>query len=215
MIADGDFKALNIPDWDREMLEDAYQAVSKANAWAYLARDDVPGKKTCLHCEGNKACDGETNRHGRCWCRGTCRVCDGKGENEEGFMFSTSPELTEINKHMKYEGHSGASYGCTMRRIEFIAKKGWGAYVAEVESKQGKKPQPAPAPAPKTEFDNFLDMISPSTKDVKPDTTLTPEEKRAKFLALPTDMTLDEQAKALRELKDVPMTYYEMRMRFG
>ena len=40
-------------------------------------------------------------------------------------------------------------------------------------------------------------------------------EKREKFLNLPKDMTLLEQAKALAEHKDTPMTYQEMRERFG
>jgi len=40
-------------------------------------------------------------------------------------------------------------------------------------------------------------------------------EKREKFLQLPKDMSLQEQAKALVEHKDTPMTYQEMRERFG
>lgn len=44
---------------------------------------------------------------------------------------------------------------------------------------------------------------------------LEAEMKRQKFIALPTDMTLQEQAKALEEHKDTPMTYQEMRERFG
>jgi hypothetical protein len=44
---------------------------------------------------------------------------------------------------------------------------------------------------------------------------LEAEMKRQKFIALPKDMTLQEQAKALEEHKDTPMTYAEMRERFG
>jgi hypothetical protein len=40
-------------------------------------------------------------------------------------------------------------------------------------------------------------------------------EKRDKFLELPKDMSLQEQAKALAEHKDTPMSYSEMRERFG
>jgi hypothetical protein len=40
-------------------------------------------------------------------------------------------------------------------------------------------------------------------------------EKREKFLNLPKDMSLQEQAKALEEHKDTPMTYQELRERFG
>ena len=44
---------------------------------------------------------------------------------------------------------------------------------------------------------------------------LEKELKREKFLNLPKDMSLQEQAKALAEHKDTPMTYQEMRERFG
>lgn len=44
---------------------------------------------------------------------------------------------------------------------------------------------------------------------------LEKELKREKFLNLPKDMSLQEQAKALVEHKDTPMTYQEMRERFG
>jgi hypothetical protein len=44
---------------------------------------------------------------------------------------------------------------------------------------------------------------------------LEKELKREKFLNLPKDMSLQEQAKALEEHRDTPMTYQEMRERFG
>lgn len=44
---------------------------------------------------------------------------------------------------------------------------------------------------------------------------LEKELKREKFLNLPKDMTLLEQVKALGEHKTTPMTYQEMRERFG
>jgi hypothetical protein len=94
-----------------------------------------------------------------------------------------------------------------MRVLESIAKEGWDAYAKRVLDTYG--------PPPKTEFTQLLNSISPSTKECKPDTTLTDEQKREKFLALPTDMSLDEQCKAIRELGDVPMSYSEMRSRFG
>jgi hypothetical protein len=131
---------------------------------------------------------------------------------DQGFMFSLpTGKRLEIDEAIsnRYPGHSGASYGCTMRVLEMIAKQGWDVYAQDVLRKYG------PPPSPKSEFTQFLDTISPSTKECKPDTTLTPEQKREKFLALPTNMSLDEQAKALRELGDVPMTYSEMRSRFG
>lgn len=41
------------------------------------------------------------------------------------------------------------------------------------------------------------------------------EVARLKFLLLPKDLSLQEQAKALVEHKDTPMMYQEMRERFG
>jgi hypothetical protein len=97
-IAEGDFKSLKISDWDREMLEDAYKAVTKANRWSFLKRPDVPGPN--------------------------------------GFMFSDWPEVKDIDIHMEYGGHSGGSYGSTMRVMEYIAKNGWESYVQQQQQQE-------------------------------------------------------------------------------
>jgi hypothetical protein len=46
-------------------------------------------------------------------------------DKDKGFVFSTHPNLDRINAAMKYQGHSGGSYGWTMRTMEHIAKLGW------------------------------------------------------------------------------------------
>ena len=52
-----------------------------------------------------------------------------------GFMFTqkeTKPlKLIEIERKIcdAYSGHSGASFGWTMRQLEFISKEGWNNYV--------------------------------------------------------------------------------------
>jgi hypothetical protein len=46
-------------------------------------------------------------------------------EEGKGFMFSEHPNLVKINAAMKFGGHSGSSYGWTMRQMEYIAKHGW------------------------------------------------------------------------------------------
>ena len=47
----------------------------------------------------------------------------------EGFMFSTHPNLERISSAMKYAGHSGASWAWTLRNMQAIAKVGgWDAY---------------------------------------------------------------------------------------
>ena len=48
-------------------------------------------------------------------------------EEGKGFMFSSHPKLTELENYIesKYNmGHSGASWGWSMRIIQFIAKNG-------------------------------------------------------------------------------------------
>ena len=51
-------------------------------------------------------------------------------EEDKGFMFTRGvPELDRLSEEMQKDpvngGHSGASYGCTMRNMEFIAKHGY------------------------------------------------------------------------------------------
>jgi hypothetical protein len=51
-----------------------------------------------------------------------------------GFMFSPRPPgsvLRQIDSAIseRYSGHSGASYGCTMRNMQGIARLGWDDYV--------------------------------------------------------------------------------------
>ena len=43
-------------------------------------------------------------------------------EDGKGFMFTSHPNLDRISAAMKYTGHSGASYGFTMRKMEQEAK---------------------------------------------------------------------------------------------
>jgi hypothetical protein len=55
---------------------------------------------------------------------------DNSPPEDRGFMFWSAPELKCLHKHMDPIGHSGASYGITMRAMESIAKNGWHTYVA-------------------------------------------------------------------------------------
>ena len=56
-----------------------------------------------------------------------------KHANIETFMFGTEPEIAEISSKMKYDGHSGASFGTTMRTMELIAKKGWEVFINGIQ----------------------------------------------------------------------------------
>ena len=54
---------------------------------------------------------------------------------DKGFMFSTTPERERMNAKMLEQsiaqGHSGCSYGYTMRVMEYIAKYGYEKYKKE------------------------------------------------------------------------------------
>ena len=52
--------------------------------------------------------------------------------DEESFMFSNHPLISTITEKMEYKGHSGASFGMTMRVMEYIAKNGWDSLAVEM-----------------------------------------------------------------------------------
>ncbi len=57
-------------------------------------------------------------------------------DNQNGFMFSDSPMTGKIMNKMEelgYSGHSGFSFGWTMRNMEFLAKHGKEAFLARFE----------------------------------------------------------------------------------
>jgi hypothetical protein len=41
---------------------------------------------------------------------------------ERGFMFTNSTVIDKISANLKYTGHSGSSFGWTMRQVEYLAK---------------------------------------------------------------------------------------------
>lgn len=56
--------------------------------------------------------------------------------NDRGFMFSSDPNVILIGRTMDTlpnpPGHSGSSFGTTMRHLQFIAKNGLDKYKAEL-----------------------------------------------------------------------------------
>ncbi len=206
-IPGGDFKSLKLGNGELEMLEDAYQAVTQANRWGYLRRDDVPGAKVCSHCNG-KDCTGRYMPQvgANCFCSGHCNICQGKGTVKQGFMFSDAPELREIDLHMKYGGHSGSSYAWTMRNMEYIAKNGWNAYVIS----KGIKPVVPPIIATINAVDSFL-ASKPPTNDLTAFANAI--QKDAGMRAQIPD--IDQQADALRKFASGGMSYAEMRSLCG
>ena len=66
----------------------------------------------------------------------------------EGFIFSRDPFLKNIGNFIDQDGkigHSALTYGFTMRQMEFIAKKGWDAFVSlKRNTPVSSQPQPLP-----------------------------------------------------------------------
>jgi len=50
---------------------------------------------------------------------------------EGGYMFCNDPQVTEISKNIKYDGHSGASFGWTMRVMQQLARLGTDEFCAQ------------------------------------------------------------------------------------
>jgi len=52
----------------------------------------------------------------------------------KGYMFWSHPTMDRLTKEMKTANdHSGASWGLTMRTMEYIAKNGWEQWVAKIK----------------------------------------------------------------------------------
>ena len=50
-----------------------------------------------------------------------------------GFMFSNHEFIKKISSAMEYTGHSGASFGCTMRIMQQLALEGWDTFLANMK----------------------------------------------------------------------------------
>jgi hypothetical protein len=62
------------------------------------------------------------------------------GPSGGSFMFSKEAieRLSGVSKAVEDDGHSGASFACSLREIQFIARHGWDAYVNMYEMKNKK-----------------------------------------------------------------------------
>jgi hypothetical protein len=63
-------------------------------------------------------------------------------DKETGFMFTRDEMVNKIGNEIDKAGrigHSGSSYGWTMRQMEYIAKNGWDAYVTLRQENQRKR----------------------------------------------------------------------------
>lgn len=55
----------------------------------------------------------------------------------EGFMFTSDINVAMIGKELKYQDHSGASFGITMRLVHHIAQNGWENHKNEAIKRHG------------------------------------------------------------------------------
>lgn len=172
-VREGDFLSLNLDENDRQMLEDAYRAITKANRWDFLRRPDVPG--------------------------------------EHGFMFSKWDQLRDIDAHMEYGGHSGASYGWTMRNMEFIAKKGWDAFAVRFQRKPAVEAIRTTMQAAAAVDSVIADAKNKSISSPLELAKLMQQNPEARN-AIPD---LDNQVAALQRFAEGKMSYAEMRSLCG
>jgi hypothetical protein len=55
----------------------------------------------------------------------------------EGFMFTADINVAMIGTEMKFDGHSGSTFGWTMRVVHDIARQGWESHKAKVIAARG------------------------------------------------------------------------------
>ena len=95
-------------------------------------------------------------------------------------------------------GHSGASFGLTVRVMQLIAKKGWEAFIR----RSWPSYNPAPAGTPPSsnilsEFDTFIQNIEKDS------------------VARATIPDFEEQLNGLKQFSKGEISYFEMRSRYG
>ena len=111
-------------------------------------------------------------------------------EEGKGFMFSLlPPKGQEVQEALMdvHSGHSGASLASLLRHLQAIARSN-------------------------VKNDADPPSVLPSEKPAEKALSASAREQ---FLALGTNMTLHEQIHQLEKHMNTPMTYLEMRQRFG
>lgn len=131
-------------------------------------------------------------------------------EDGKGFMFSEHPNLTRINNAMKYGGHSGSSYGWTMRQMEYIAKHGWDLFEFTVREQRRKDKHAEKIKNLIIAEDNAFYVINKAFVDnngvVNPLTIAEASRGVSGF---------EGQADAMKRFAEGKMTYAEMRSLCG
>lgn len=131
-------------------------------------------------------------------------------EDGKGFMFSEHSNLTRINDAMKYSGHSGTSYGWTMRQMEYIAKHGWTLFEFTVRERRRKDEEAEKLNNLRKAADNAVYVINKAHTDangiVNPLTIANASRGVPGF---------EGQADAMQKFASGQMSYAEMRSLCG
>lgn len=81
-------------------------------------------------------------------------------QDTDSFMWSDDPRINEISKQMVkfgYDGHSGCSFGCTMRNMQFLVRNGEEEFKKLfVEKDRSRSPSPPDSPPPLRRTDSNI-----------------------------------------------------------
>jgi hypothetical protein len=133
---------------------------------------------------------------------------------DKGFMFSPSEgKRKEIDAEIekRYPGHSGGSYGQTMRTLEFIAKQGWDTFAKDILVRYGPPPVAQLTKTVETvkTVDRFLGTSPPLELSAFADAIQKDAGMRARI------PDIDAQASALKRFAEGKLSYAEMRSLCG
>ena len=143
-------------------------------------------------------------------------------EEGKGFVFSLS-KLPPIGTSLvdaimdKQSFHSGASLAVLLRSLQYISKQHTDQQLACMNSDLQPPPEAPPQRAPKAHAGETRshDVTAQFLENMAQNGTPPTADARAQFLALPSNMSLAEQRVQMIKHWNTPMTYFEMRQRFG
>ena len=118
--------SLGFNEHDNEMLQDAEQAIDKANAWEYMKTEPGGGM---------------------------------------GYGFCEDPQFEEICGYIRYDGHSGLTFGETMRTMQELAREGIDEFCAKRSQRIGPEVKEPVRQARTPEMDK---KVIDEYKNVKP-----------------------------------------------
>ena len=126
--------------------------------------------------------------------------------------------IDKFDSKLKYaDHHSDGSHTFMMRSLEYIANHGFDEFVLFMNNHKIDARPPTPVPPPVSQIidqANTRDAVEVLTS--APIVELPEKVTREQMLAeTNNNMSLDDQLKSIAKFKDIPMTYAEMRSRYG